>query len=94
MTALTKETTDELLEAMDTYKRIAQELINKLISETSQTEKEKIIDGAYFLKSTANLEHLISYFENPFGDMLDFFERLAAQNVLIHVRGVEYRKLL
>ncbi|MGV2881195.1 DUF6896 domain-containing protein [Paenibacillus taichungensis] len=153
MHALTKETTDTLLEAMDTYKRIAQELIDKLISETSQAEKSEIIDGAYhllsneevvngeeylsgnwhfdvhgehcmfenaetgqtlevslgskndvgnmdpyffynFLKSTANYEHLIAYFENPFGDMLNLFERLAAQNVLIHVHGVEYRKLL
>ncbi|KGP79042.1 MULTISPECIES: DUF6896 domain-containing protein [unclassified Paenibacillus] len=153
MHALTKETTDTLLEAMDTYKRIAQELIDKLISETSQAEKEKIIDGAYyllsneevvngeeylsgkwhfdvhgehcmfenavtgqtlevslgskddvgnmdpyffyiFLKSTTNYKHLITYFENPFGDMLDFFEKLAVQNVLIHVHGVEYRKRL
>ncbi|MFS0858448.1 MULTISPECIES: DUF6896 domain-containing protein [Paenibacillus] len=153
MHALTKETTDTLLEAMDTYKRIAQQLIDKLISETSQAEKEEIINGAYhllsneevlngeeylsgnwhfdvhgehcmfenaetgqtlevslgskndvgnmdpyffynFLKSTANYEHLIAYFENPFGDMLNLFERLAAQNVLIHVHGVEYRKLL
>ncbi|CAM3012667.1 hypothetical protein HP548_26935 [Paenibacillus taichungensis] len=153
MHALTKETTDTLLEAMETYKRVAQELIDKLISETSQAEKSEIIDGAYhllsneevlngeeylsgnwhfdvhgehcmfenaetgqtlevslgskndvgnmdpyffynFLKSTANYEHLIAYFENPFGDMLNLFERLAAQNVLIHVHGVEYRKLL
>ncbi|MGX1829206.1 DUF6896 domain-containing protein [Paenibacillus taichungensis] len=153
MHALTKETTDTLLAAMDKYKRIAQELIDKLISETSQAHKEEIINGAYyllsneevlngeeylsgnwhfdvhgehcmfenaetgqtlevslgskddvgnmdpyffynFLKSTANYEHLIANFENPFGDMLDFFERLAAQNVLIHVYGVEYRKLL
>ncbi|WP_433921773.1 DUF6896 domain-containing protein [Paenibacillus taichungensis] len=153
MHALTKETTDTLLEAMETYKRVAQELIDKLISETSQAEKEEIINGAYhllsneevlngeeylsgnwhfdvhgehcmfenaetgqtlevslgskndvgnmdpyffynFLKSTANYEHLIAYFENPFGDMLNLFERLAAQNVLIHVHGVEYRKLL
>ncbi|MDR9747539.1 hypothetical protein MHB84_20040 [Paenibacillus sp. FSL F4-0087] len=153
MHALTKETTDTLLEAMETYKRVAQELIEKLISETSQSEKEEIINGAYhllsneevlngeeylsgnwhfdvhgehcmfenaetgqtlevslgskndvgnmdpyffynFLKSTANYEHLIAYFENPFGDMLNLFERLAAQNVLIHVHGVEYRKLL
>lgn len=153
MHALTKETTDTLLEAMETYKRVAQELIEKLISETSQSEKEEIINGAYhllsneevlngeeylsgnwhfdvhgehcmfenaetgqtlevslgskndvgnmdpyffynFLKSTAIYEHLIVYFENPFGDMLDLFERLATQNVLIHVHGVEYRKLL
>lgn len=153
MHALTKETTDTLLEAMETYKRVAQELIDKLISETSQAEKSEIINGAYyllsneevlngeeylsgnwhfdvhgehcmfenaetgqtlevslgskndvgnmdpyffynFLKSTANYEHLIAYFENPFGDMLNLFERLAAQNVLIHVHGVEYRKLL
>ncbi|RAW15032.1 hypothetical protein DC345_13350 [Paenibacillus taichungensis] len=153
MHPLTQETTDTLLEAMNAYKRIAQELIDKLISETSQAEKEEIITGAYyllsneevlngeeylsgnwhfdvhgehcmfenaetgqtlevslgskddvgnmdpyffynFLKSTANYEHLITYFENPFGDMLDLFESLAAQNVLIHVHGVEYRKLL
>ncbi|NMI06464.1 hypothetical protein HF638_20995 [Paenibacillus sp. SZ31] len=47
-----------------------------------------------FIKTTPELAYLTSYFENPFKDMLDFFERMEAQHVLIHVHGVEYRKLL
>ncbi|SEK74091.1 hypothetical protein [Paenibacillus sp. OK003] len=64
MHALTKETTDTLLEAMDTYKSIAQELIDKLISETSQAEKEEIINGAYYYllsnEEVLNGEELLS----------------------------------
>ncbi|MGM1050677.1 MAG: DUF6896 domain-containing protein [Bacillota bacterium] len=62
MNSLTKETMDELLAAMDTYKAIAQELIDKLISETNQPEKSEIIKGGYYLLSNAELlngeEHL------------------------------------
>ncbi|WP_145150065.1 DUF6896 domain-containing protein [Paenibacillus xylanexedens] len=47
-----------------------------------------------FIKTTPELAYLTAYFENPFKDMLDFFERLQAQHVLIHVHGVEYRKVL
>ncbi|GAS83457.1 DUF6896 domain-containing protein [Paenibacillus amylolyticus] len=47
-----------------------------------------------FIKTTPEIAYLTAYFENPFKDMLDFFERLQAQHVLIHVHGVEYRKVL
>ncbi|WP_042198091.1 DUF6896 domain-containing protein [Paenibacillus camerounensis] len=152
MNALTQETVDELLAAMDAYKVIAQGLIDKLILETDQPEKSEIIKGNYylisnaellndeehltgnwyfdvhgehcmfenvdtgqklevslgnkedvgnvdpsffynFLKSTSNFKHLIKYFENPFGDMLNFFEVLEKHKILIHIHGVEYRKV-
>lgn len=51
MNSLTKETVDEILAAMDTYKAIAQELISKLILETNQPEKSEIINGNYDLIS-------------------------------------------
>ena len=48
--------------AMDAYKVIAQELIDKLILETNQPEKSEIIKGNYYLISNAELrndeEHL------------------------------------
>jgi len=47
-----------------------------------------------FIKTTPELAYLTSYFENPFKDMLDFFERMETQHVLIHVHGVAYRKVL
>ncbi|MFA4135998.1 MULTISPECIES: hypothetical protein [unclassified Brevibacillus] len=153
MNSLTKETVDELLAAMDAYKVIAQELIDKLILETNQPEKSEIIKGSYylisnaellndgehltgnwyfdvhgehcmfenldtgqklevslgntddignvdpyffydFLKSTENFKHLIQHFENPFGDMLNFFEVLEKRKILMHIHGVEYRKIL
>ncbi|WJM07093.1 hypothetical protein [Paenibacillus sp. PK1-4R] len=47
-----------------------------------------------FIKTTPELAYLTSYFENPFKDMLDFFEHLEAEHVLIHVHGVAYRKVL
>ncbi|MGN7413928.1 DUF6896 domain-containing protein [Paenibacillus sp. SAF-068] len=47
-----------------------------------------------FIKTTPELAHLTSYFDHPFQDMLDFFEHLEAQQVLFHVHGVAYRKLL
>ncbi|WJQ83154.1 DUF6896 domain-containing protein [Brevibacillus brevis] len=152
MNSLTKETVDELLAAMDAYKVIAQELIDKLILETNQPEKSEIIKGSYylisnaellndeehltgnwyfdvhgehcmfenldtgqklevslgntddignvdpyffydFLKSTENFKHLIQHFENPFGDMLEFFEVLEKRKILMHIHGVEYRKI-
>lgn len=62
MNTLTKETVDELLAAMDAYKEIAQELMDKLILETNQPEKSEIIKGSYYLISNAELlngeEHL------------------------------------
>ncbi|MDK8179583.1 hypothetical protein [Paenibacillus sp. UMB4589-SE434] len=153
MNTLTNETMDELLAAMDTYKVIAQELIDKLILETNQSEKSEIIKGSYyllsnaellngeehltgnwyydvhgehcmfenvetgqklevslgriddignmdpyffydFLKSTKKFKHLIEYFGNPFGDMLNFFEVLEKQKMLMNIHGVEYRKIL
>lgn len=47
-----------------------------------------------FIKTTPELAHLTSYFDNPFKDMLDLFERLEAEHLLIHVHGVAYRKVL
>ncbi|UED69448.1 hypothetical protein [Brevibacillus sp. HD3.3A] len=153
MNTLTKETVDELLAAMDAYKEIAQELMDKLILETNQPEKSEIIKGSYylisnaellngeeylsgnwyfdvhgehcmfenldtgqkleaslgnkddignidpyffydFLKTTEDFKHLIQYFANPFGDMLNFFEELEKRKILVHIHGVEYRKIL
>lgn len=120
MNSLTTETVDEILTAMDTYKEIAQQLIEKLILETNQPEKSEILKGNYYLISNekllngeelltdnwyfdvhgehcmfenvetgqvlevslgrvddiGNLKHLASYFEDPFGEMLNLFERL------------------
>lgn len=153
MKSITQEITEELLMAMDMYKRIARQLIDQLILETDQPDREEILAGAYhllsnadvihgeekltgnwyfdvhgehcmfkntetgqtlevflgspadvgnmdpyffynFIKTTPELAHLTSYFENPFKDMLDLFERLEAEHLLIHVHGVAYRKVL
>ncbi|GAV14586.1 hypothetical protein PBN151_4564 [Paenibacillus sp. NAIST15-1] len=40
------------------------------------------------------LKHLASYFEDPFGDMLNLFEGLEKQKMLVHIHGVVYRKIL
>jgi len=40
------------------------------------------------------LKHLASYFEDPFGDMLNLFEALEKQKKLVHIHGVVYRKIL
>ncbi|SYX83156.1 hypothetical protein [Paenibacillus alvei] len=55
MNSLTKETVDEILAAMYTYKGIAQQLIEKLILETNQPEKSEIIKGNYYLISNEEL---------------------------------------
>ncbi|TYQ15263.1 UNVERIFIED_CONTAM: hypothetical protein Cloal_1697 [Acetivibrio alkalicellulosi] len=55
MTALYKETIDELSTAMDTYKIIANKLIGKLISETKQPEIKEIIKGQYYLIENSEL---------------------------------------
>ncbi|WP_264551602.1 DUF6896 domain-containing protein [Flavobacterium sp. N2038] len=39
---------NQLLTAMDTFKTIAEELIDKLVNETDQPEKDKIIAGHYY----------------------------------------------
>ncbi|MCV2444311.1 hypothetical protein OF842_14155, partial [Acinetobacter bereziniae] len=48
MIDLTSDVEQELLTAMDKYKAIAEELIDKLITETDQPEKEKINAGHYY----------------------------------------------
>src|SRR5690606_16680860 len=151
MIKLSKEITEELLIAMDTYTDLAEELICKLISETDQPGKTNIKEGHYyeienaellngeenlsgnwsfwvhgehckfentktgqtlevslgnqdsiknldpcffynFLKTTENLKHLTTYFNDPFKDTCDFFEALEEQQVLIHVYMLEWRK--
>jgi len=152
MNSLPQEAIKELLIAMDSYRAIAEILINKLIAETDQPEKEKIKEGHYyeienadlfnggntlsegwsfdvhgehcffennatgqrlevslgnkentanldpyffyeFLKTTENLQFLADYFKNPFSDMLNFFEILEEENVLLNVYGNEFRKV-
>lgn len=46
---------NQLLAAMDTFKAIAEELINKLINETDQLEKDKIIAGHYYEIENADI---------------------------------------
>jgi len=62
MNSLTKETVDEILAAMDSFKGIAQELIDKLIVETNQPKKSEIIKGNYDVISNEDIlngeEHL------------------------------------
>jgi hypothetical protein len=48
MIDLTSDVEQELLTAMDNYKAIAEVLIDKLITETDQPEKEKINAGHYY----------------------------------------------
>lgn len=55
MTALTNDIEKELLIAMDNYKTTAELLIDKLINETDQPEKTKIIAGHYFEIQNADL---------------------------------------
>jgi len=55
MTELTNHIEKELLKAMDSYKTIAQLLIDKLITETDQPEKAKIQAGRYFEIQNADL---------------------------------------
>ena len=55
MTKFTNEITGELLTAMDIYTTIAQKLINKLILETDQPEKNKIKEGHYYEIQNAEL---------------------------------------
>mgnify|MGYP003450675868 CR=1 FL=1 len=142
----------ELFLAMDEFVSIAEILINKVITETIQPQKEKIIEGHYyeiedaellngketlsddwwfevhgehcffrntktnqelevylgnressgnldpqffynFLKTTEKFNHLSKYFENPFQDMIAFFEKMVAAQKMIPVGGVNFRKL-
>ncbi len=55
MTELTNEIEQELLLAMDTYKAVAELLIEKLITETDQPEKAEIQAGRYFEIQNADL---------------------------------------
>jgi hypothetical protein len=55
MKELNKDIERELLTAMDNYKTIAQLLIDKLITETDQPEKEEIQAGHYFEIQNADL---------------------------------------
>lgn len=46
-----------------------------------------------FLSTTENYKHLTKYFKDPFKDTCNFFEALEEKQVLIHVYGLEWRKL-
>lgn len=152
MTELTNNIEQELLTAMDSYKAIAELLIDKLITETDQPEKVQIEAGHYFeiqnadllngqenlsdnwwfdvhgehcmfknlttgqilevslgskecignldpyffynfLETTKSLKHLTKYFNNPFSDTLNFFEKLEQQKILTNIYDVQFRKL-
>ncbi|MDM1548239.1 hypothetical protein HX096_10280 [Empedobacter falsenii] len=46
-----------------------------------------------FLKTTNHLQHLTTYFENPFQDMLSFFEKMEQEQKLTQIHGICYRKI-
>ena len=46
-----------------------------------------------FLKTTEKFNHLTKYFENPFQDMIAFFEKLLSDQKMINVGGVNFRKI-
>lgn len=46
-----------------------------------------------FLNTTENFNHLTKYFNDPFRDTCNFFEAFEDKGVLIHVDGLEWRKL-
>lgn len=142
----------ELLFAMDDYNVTSRLLMDKLIAETNQPEKEKIAAGHYyeieeadllngaetlsdnwwfevhgehcffqnlktkqqlevylgnresvsnldpifffnFLKTTEKWEYLVQYFENPFADMLNFFEEMVQIHKMENVGGLNFRKI-
>ena len=55
MTEFTKDIEQELLTAMDNYKAIAEQLIDKLISETDQPQKIEVETGHYYEIQNADL---------------------------------------
>lgn len=138
--------------AITDFETTAKLLIDKLITETTQPEKDKIAQGLYyeiqnamlrngednlsdnwyfdvhgehcffintknnqelevhlgdientanldpqffynFLKTTGKFKHLTKFFENPFQDMLAYFDRQVAEGKMIHVGGVNFRKI-
>lgn len=152
MNNLTTTIQQELFRAMDDYNVAAHILMDKLISETNQPEKEKIATGAYyaieeadllngaktlsdnwwfevhgehcffrnlktkqelevylgnresvsnldpifffnFLKTTKKWKHLIVHFENPFADVLNFFEEMVLIQKMENVGGLNFRKI-
>lgn len=46
-----------------------------------------------FLATTQKFNHLASFFQSPFVDMLCFFEELEKQEVLEQINRIEYRKI-
>lgn len=46
-----------------------------------------------FLKTTEKFNHLTKYFENPFQNMLTFFEKMAQEKKMINVGRVNFRKI-
>ncbi len=66
--------------------------------EVSLGDKESIADldpyfFYHFLKTTEQFRYLANYFKNPFSDTLSFFEKLAKEQKMINVYGVNFRKL-
>ncbi len=90
MKKLEKDVISKLLEAMDTYKSIAEKLIDKLITETDQPEKEKI---AGFVREVVDGCLACQRDDGLFHDILDdpstFIETNAAQMLSYAIyRGV------
>lgn len=95
MNSLTKEMVYELLVAMEHGEHSMFENLDtgqKLEVSLGNTDDIGNVDPYFFydfLKSTENFKHLIQYFKNPFGDMLNFFEVLEKQKILFTVLNTE-----
>lgn len=86
MTQLTNEIVNELLSAMDNYKSIAQILIDKLITETNQTEKTEIEKGNYYQIENADLinekeNSLVDWYYNVHGEHCLFTNYITGQTL-------------
>lgn len=94
MKKLDKDVISKLLEAMDTYKSLAEKLIDKLITETDQPEKEKITEGNYYEIENADLlngnQYLTdNWFFDVHGEHCMFENRTTGQILEVSLGDIE-----
>ena len=95
MKNITKQGINELLLAMELHKTISNKLIDKVIYETNQPEKEEIIKGNYSRIENTLIEHLSeSWNYNVHGEHCEFTNKKTGQSLEVYLGNEESIEIL
>jgi hypothetical protein len=80
----TSDTISKTLNAISDFERLAQELVNKILAETAQKERQEIIDGNLdFIENTSTGELKDNWSYEIHGEHCDFINKTTDQSLTI-----------